>query len=110
MKQILAKCEETYQGKIRVGLPFSAKRSACGTGSVKLTVRYDGYVFPCEAFKDGMMEISEGVMPENVKEKRLKDIYEESEYLKIVREGLRAYSGCEGNEYCYGQFKRTMSL
>ena len=56
------------------------------------------------------MEISEGVMPENVKEKRLKDIYEESEYLKIVREGLRAYSRCEGNEYCYGQFKRTMSL
>ena len=110
LKQILAKCEDTYQGKIRLGLPFSAKRAACGTGSVKLTVRYDGYVFPCEAFKDGMMEISEGVMPENVKEKRLKDIYEESEYLKIVREGLRAYSGCEGNEYCYGQFKRTMSL
>lgn len=107
LKKIMAKCQETYQGKIRLGLPFSAKRAACGTGSIKLTVRYDGYVFPCEAFKDGMMEINEGVMPENVKEKRLKNIYEESGYLKVVREGLQAYSGCEGNEYCYGQFIRT---
>ena len=107
LKQIMAKCQETYQGKIRLGLPFSAKRAACGTGSIKLTVRYDGYVFPCEAFKDGMMEINKGVMPENVKEKRLKSIYEESGYLKVVREGLEAYSGCEGNEYCYGQFIRT---
>lgn len=107
LKKIMAKCQETYQGKIRLGLPFSAKRAACGTGSIKLTVRYDGYVFPCEAFKDGMMEINEGVMPENVQEKRLKNIYEESGYLKVVREGLQAYSGCEGNEYCYGQFIRT---
>ena len=107
LKKIMAKCQETYQGKIRLGLPFSAKRAACGTGSIKLTVRYDGYVFPCEAFKDGMMEINKGVMPENVQEKRLKNIYEESGYLKVVREGLEAYSGCEGNEYCYGQFIRT---
>lgn len=107
LKQILTKSQETYQGKIRLGLPFSAKRAACGTGSIKLTVRYEGYVFPCEAFKDGMMEINKGVMPENVKEKRLKNIYEESKYLKVVREGLQAYSGCEGNEYCYGQFIRT---
>ena len=106
LKQILAKCQGTYQGKIRLGLPFSAKRAACGTGSVKVIVRYDGYVFPCEAFKDGMMEINKGVKPENIKEKRLKDIYEESGYLKIVREGLLAYTGCEVNEYCYGQFIR----
>lgn len=110
LKQILAKSQEAFDGKIRLGLPFSAKRAACGTGSIKLTVRYDGYVFPCEAFKDGMMEIENGVPPENVKKKRLKDIYEESGYLKIVREGLRAYLGCEGNEYCYGQFKRTISI
>lgn len=107
LKKIMAKCQETYQGKIRLGLPFSAKRAACGTGSIKLTVRYDGYVFPCEAFKDGMMEINKGVKPENVKEMRLKNIYEESEYLKVVRDGLQVYSGCEGNEYCYGQFIRT---
>ena len=107
LKKIMAKCQETYQGKIRLGLPFSAKRAACGTGSIKLTVRYDGYVFPCEAFKDGMMEINKGVRPENVQENRLKNIYEESGYLKVVREGLEAYSGCEGNEYCYGQFIRT---
>ena len=107
LKQILAKSQETYQGKIRLGLPFSAKRAACGTGSVKLTVRYDGYVFPCEAFKDGMIEIEKGITPDNVKDKSLTELYEESGYLKIVREGLQAYSGCEGSEYCYGQFIRT---
>lgn len=106
LKQILAKCQETYQNKIRLGLPFSAKRTVCGTGSSKLTVRYDGYIFPCEAFKDGMMEIEEGITPENVKEKRLKDIYENSAYLQCVRKGLKAYAGCEEKELCYGQFCR----
>ena len=106
LKQILEPCKETYQDKIRLGLPFSAKRAACGTGTVKLTVRYDGYVFPCEAFKDGMMEIEEGVTPENVKEKSLKEIANHSSYLKAVRKGLKEYALCEGDEHCYGQYCR----
>ncbi len=104
--QILSKCEEIYEGKIRLGLPFSAKHANCGTGSIKLTVRYDGYVFPCEAFKDGMMEIVENITPENVKDKSLIDIYENSDYLRRVREGLKAYSGCNSNERCFGQYCR----
>ena len=108
LKQLMTDCQEIYQDKIRLGLPFSAKCAACGTGTVKLTVRYDGFVFPCEAFKDGIMEINECVRPENVKEKRLKDIYDESKYLHVVREGRRFYSRCEGNEYCFGQFYRNV--
>lgn len=106
MKKILVNCSENYKGKIRLGLPFIAKHAICGTGSVKLTVRYDGYVFPCEAFKDGMMEIKWHVIPENVKDKDLKDIYENSAYLRQVREGLKAYSEHNITESCYGQYCR----
>ena len=73
---------------------------------MKLTVRYDGYVFPCEAFKDGMMEIEEGVTPENVREESLKDIYDNSPYLLTVRKCLKAYASCDGEEHCYGQYCR----
>lgn len=107
LQQILRSCIETYQDKIRLGLPFSAKRAACGTGTVKLTVRYDGYVFPCEAFKDGMMEIEGGIAPENVKEKSLKEIYNHSTYLQTIRKGLEDYSSCDAEEHCYGQYRRN---
>lgn len=107
LKLMLAYCEETYKGKIRLGLPFSAKRAACGTGTAKLTVRYDGCVFPCEAYKDGMMEV-DGESPENVKEKGLKEIYAHSEYLNKVREGLKAFSESEVEECCYGQYCRSL--
>lgn len=106
---ILESLKETYQDKIRLGLPFSANRAACGTGTVKLTVRYDGYVFPCEAFKDDMMEIGEGVTPENVKEKPLQVIYNNSAYLQAVRMGLKEYAKREGDEHCYGQYCRMMN-
>ena len=109
LQQILESLKETYKDKIRLGLPFSAKRAACGTGTIKLTVRYDGYVFPCEAFKDGMMKIREGIIPENVKEKSLKEIYNNSAYLQAVRMGLKEYSTCEGEEHCYGQYCRTIN-
>lgn len=106
LKQILATIKETYKNKIRLGLPFSANCASCGTGSSKLTVRYDGYVFPCEAFKDGLMEIDEGVTPGNVKNKRLAKIYNHSAYLQSVREGLKEYAVCEGEEHCYRQYCR----
>lgn len=106
LQQILESCKDTYQDKIRLGLPFSAIHAACGTGTVKLTVRYDGFVFPCEAFKDGMMVIDEDVAPENVKEKCLKEIYNNSMYLQTIRLGLKKYANCEEEEHCYGQYCR----
>ena len=108
LNQILTKCASTYKDKLRIGLPFSAKRACCGTGSVKLTVRYDGYVFPCEAFKDGMMVIEEGIVPDNVREKCLRTIYETSSYLNTVRKGLNNYTLSEDDEHCYGQFCRMI--
>lgn len=35
LKQILAKCQEMYEGKIRLGLPFTATRATCGTRNSK---------------------------------------------------------------------------
>lgn len=108
LMQMLKTCKETYNDKIRLGLPFSTKQASCGTGTSKLIVRYDGYVFPCEAFKDGMMKLKNGITPENVKDNRLKDIYQQSPYLQHIRKGLNAYVGFKDNEYCYGQYCRTV--
>lgn len=105
LQQILESLKETYHDKIRLGLPFSSKRATCRTGTVKLTVRYDGYVFPCEAFKDGMMTFK-GFAPENIRVKRLTEIYRDSEYIKAVREELAKYYEGEVSEPCFGQYCR----
>lgn len=107
LKQILDLCKESFKGRIRLGLPLSSKRVFCGTGTSKVVVRYDGYVFPCEAFKDGIMQIADGITPDNVRTKSLKDIYKGSAYLQSVRAGLKDYTMCEVNEHCYGQYYRV---
>jgi len=109
LAHIFDNCKALYKDKVRLGLPFSANRTNCGTGTVKLIVRYDGFVFPCEAFKDGQMEFLQGVIVDNVKNMRLKDIYEHSAYLQAVRDGFRVYSEGDRYEQCYGQFCRQAS-
>lgn len=95
-----------YGRKLRLGKPYRRKRlSSCMTGTIRLAVRYDGNVFPCGAFKDGVEEY-EGCRPDNVKDKRLKDIYETSEYIIKVREGLEEYYEGDVTEPCYGQYYR----
>ena len=67
--------------KIRLGVPFrdGAKRVNCLTGIFKLDVRYDGKVYPCEAFKnDNLKQIKADA--DNVKDKTLKEIYHSSDY------------------------------
>lgn len=108
LRQILIECKQKYEGKLRLGLPFSSKRTVCGTGVGKLTIRYDGFVFPCEAFKDGMMEIGQNIVPENVKNRSLIEIYYASAYLKKVRDGQNLFPDSEVSEFCYGQFCRRM--
>ena len=107
LKAMLAELSEKYtKDKLRLGKPLrTGKFSSCNTGTVRLAVRYDGFVFPCGAFKDGIEEF-EGCKPDNVKEKRLAVIYENSEYFKKVREGLNNYYEGEVVEPCYGQYYR----
>lgn len=96
-----------YGKALRLGKPYRREKfSSCMTGTIRLAVRYDGYVFPCGAFKDGVMQY-EGIKPDNVKEKRLKEIYETSKYIAKVREGLSRYYEGEVLDPCYGQFYRS---
>lgn len=107
LKSMIAELSHKYNGnRLRLGKPHrSEKFTTCNTGTVRLAVRYDGYVFPCGAFKDGM-EVFEGCQPDNVKEKRLADIYETSAYIIKVREGLAEYYEGDVIEPCYGQYCR----
>lgn len=108
LKEILKDLSGLYGDKLRLGKPYRSKRfSTCWTGTVRLAVRYDGFVFPCGAFKDGMMTFK-GFAPENIKEKRLADIYRDSEYIKAVREELEKYYEGEVNEPCFGQYCRNL--
>ena len=106
LREILTVLSNQYTEKIRLGKPYrSIKFSSCRTGTVRMVVRYDGYVFPCGAFKDGVTAI-DGITPDNIRDKSLKDIYETSEYFKKVRSMLSKYYETEVSEPCFGQYYR----
>lgn len=107
LKEMLKALSGKYGDKLRLGKPYrSEKFSTCRTGTIRLAVRYDGFVFPCGAFKDGMMAFK-GFAPENIKEKSLSEIYRDSKYIKAVREELAKYYEGEVSEPCFGQYCRN---
>ena len=108
VKAMLLELSQRYEKtKLRLGKPYrTGKYVSCNTGTVRLVVRYDGFVFPCGAFKDGMEEYH-GCKPDNVKEKRLADIYETSSYIANVRADLEDYYENEVTEPCFGQYCRS---
>lgn len=106
LKEMLKELSGKYGDKLRLGKPYRSERfSTCWTGTIRLAARYDGFVFPCGAFKDGMMTFK-GFAPESIKEKRLTEIYRDSEYIKAVREELAKYYDGEVSEPCFGQYCR----
>lgn len=111
LKSIALSMSEQYGDKLRLGKPFrTGTYKSCMTGTIRLAIRYDGLVFPCGAFKDGMMEFM-NYQPDNVKEKRLVDIYQSSSYVIKVREELEKYYDSEVTEPCFGQWCRmTMPI
>lgn len=107
LKEMLKALSGKYGDQLRLGKPYrSEKFSTCWTGTIRLAVRYDGFVFPCGAFKDGMMAFK-GFAPENIKEKSLSEIYRDSKYIKAVREELAKYYEGEVSEPCFGQYCRN---
>lgn len=107
LKEMLKELSRKYGDQLRIGKPYrSEKFSTCRTGTIRLAVRYDGFVFPCGAFKDGMMAFK-GFAPENIKEKSLSEIYRDSKYIKAVREELAKYYEGEVSEPCFGQYCRN---
>lgn len=99
--------KEAYKGKVRIGLPYSDSncRIYCKAASDKINVRYDGNVYPCEVFKDDLLNAKLGFEPDNVWKDSFYDIYKNSSYLNVVRKSIDAFKKEDGNETCYGQFK-----
>lgn len=98
---------EAYKGKVRIGLPYSDSncRIYCKAASDKINIRYDGNVYPCEVFKDDMLNKKIGHEPDNISSASFLDIYNKSSYLNAVRKQIDAFKLEDGDETCYGQFK-----
>ena len=105
--KLIKALKEAYKGKVRIGLPYSDSncRIYCKAASDKINVRYDGNVYPCEVFKDDLLNAKLGFEPDNVWKDSFYDIYQNSPYLNVVRKSIDAFKKEDGNETCYGQFK-----
>lgn len=105
--KLIKALNEAYKGKVRIGLPYSDSncRIYCKAATDKINVRYDGNVYPCEVFKDDLLNTKLGCEPNNVWKDSFYDIYQNSSYLNVVRRRIEAFKKEEGNETCYGQFK-----
>ena len=104
-KYLITTQTQQYQGTVRFGIPFAgcSHRINCMTGSSKLDIRYDGRVYPCEAYKD----MPDGVnAPDNILEKRLSAIYENSAYLNEIRQQLEEFQKVNTCESCMNQYYR----
>lgn len=105
--KLIKALNESYKGKVRIGLPYSDSncRIYCKAASDKINVRYDGNVYPCEVFKDDILNSLLGCEPDNVWNDSFYHIYQNSPYLNVVRRRIEAFKKEDGNETCYGQFK-----
>lgn len=105
--KLIKTLNESYKGKVRIGLPYSDCncRIYCKAASDKINVRYDGNVYPCEVFKDDLLNAKLGCEPDNVWKDSFYDIYQNSPYLNVVRKSIDAFKKEDGDETCYGQFK-----
>ena len=105
--KLIKALKEAYKGKVRIGLPYSDSncRIYCKAASNKINVRYDGNVYPCEVFKDDLLNAKLGCEPDNVWKDSFYDIYKSSPYLNAARRRIEAFKKEDGDETCYGQFK-----
>lgn len=105
-KQLMTAGSKKYNKTIRQGIPLGncAKRVNCMTGITKLDVRYDGKVYPCEAFKNDNLKKIITVEADSVKDKTLKDIYQNSKHLTQVRKLLKDFQTKNTCETCMNQY------
>ena len=108
-KRLMNQCATNNAAGVRLGIPFAdcCHRVNCQTGTAKLNIRYDGNVYPCEAFKNEFgcnMIVSN---PDNVHDERLVDIYEHSRYLNEVRLMNEQFQVINTCETCVNQYYRN---
>lgn len=114
LKSMLNSLKEKYPDiDIRIGIPLSSGNThRCNASFNKLIIRYDGAVFPCEAFKyicaiDGQ----KSVKPDNINTASLKDIYYNSEFISILRSEINEFkSHGVGCETCPAQWRLSKAL
>lgn len=107
VSKIIRSLYDTNSGKVRIGLPYSDSncRIYCKAATDKINIRYDGNVYPCEVFKDDLLNKTIGHEPDNVSSTCFLYIYNNSPYLNVVRNQIETFKSEEGEEVCYGQFK-----
>lgn len=81
--------------QVRVGIPLQIEDGSrcCYAGTDKLSIRYDGFVFGCEAFKYIHMYDRQGqaVRPDSIYERPLEKIYANSDFLKLEQAFVAQY-------------------
>lgn len=96
--------------RTRNGTPLSDKKdeSCCTAAKSKVIIRYDGAVFPCEAYKsfDEIKINGDKISPENINIKSIKEIWESSTFLMYLRAEMSTFfcNDC-GSENCPAQFR-----
>lgn len=105
-RQLMKECLVNKTIDLRIGIPFIEcdKRLNCLAGISKLDVRYDGKVYPCEAFKNENLKHLISFEADNVKERSLKEIYNKSEHLLQTRKLLGEFQYQKTRETCMNQF------
>ncbi|WP_373600712.1 radical SAM protein [Paraclostridium bifermentans] len=81
---------------IRLGTPLSGikRTKSCSAGWEKLVIRYNGDVLPCETFKyvNYILENNKNIIPDNIYEKSILFIYNNSELLNYLRKKIHEIS------------------
>lgn len=114
LKSTLNTIEQHYKDiNIRVGIPLSNNITyGCNASTSKLIIRYDGAVFPCEAFKYiSAIDGEKAVKPDNINKSSLKDIYYRSEFLNILKGEIKEFKSQKLNcETCPAQWRLNKIL
>lgn len=108
LKEKLYKIQNGFNNlSIRIGVPLSDSQSChkCEAARGKLNIKYDGKVYPCEVFKNVDFKHSlNDLKAVSVYNDSLKNIYENSEYLNLVREVYDNFFKQNNCESCLGQY------
>lgn len=107
LKHSLVETKRKSSIDIRIGVPLSIDSGChkCEAATGKLNIKYDGYVFPCEVFKNDKVTMHlDNHSPESIYSKSLDDIYKTSSYLQYVRDFSKNFSCSRKCETCIGQY------
>lgn len=103
-KLMAIQCQGTHS--IRIGVPLSdgVSETHCEAAIGKLNIKYDGFVYPCEVFKNAQSLLLLQGEPENIHNRSIEEIYQHSLYLNNIRSYISTFCQSNNCENCAGQF------